>query len=73
MFPYASQADFILKHGRGFEWRALPPGVRMGTARQCFRNSVRLALEKPRSYTYVDGYAIKQVGPSASSGARVVR
>jgi hypothetical protein len=28
--PYASQADFILKHGRAFEWRALPHGVRMG-------------------------------------------
>jgi hypothetical protein len=60
VFPYASQADFILKHGRGFEWRALPPGVRMGTARQCFRNSVRLALGKPRSYTYVEGYAINR-------------
>jgi hypothetical protein len=57
-FPYASQADFILKHGRAFEWRVLPPGARMGTARQCFRNSVRLALGKPRFYTYVEGYAI---------------
>ncbi len=56
--PYASQADFILKHGRAFEWRALPRGVRMRTARQCFRNSVRLALLEPRFYTYVEGYAI---------------
>jgi hypothetical protein len=30
----------------------------MGTARQCFRNSVRLALREPRFYTYVEGYAI---------------
>src|ERR1017187_10673452 len=36
---YASQADFILKHGRAFEWRALPHGVRMGAPRQCFRNA----------------------------------
>jgi len=57
-FPYASQADFILKHGRAFEWRAVPPAVRMGTARQCFRNSVRLAIGKPRLYTYVERYAI---------------
>jgi len=57
-FPYASQADFILKHGRGFEWRALPPGIRMGMALQCFRNSVRAALGRPRFYTYVEGYAI---------------
>ena len=57
-FPYASQADFILKHGRAFEWRVVPPGVRMGTARQCFHNSVRLALGKRRFYTYVEGYAI---------------
>jgi hypothetical protein len=56
--PYASQADFILKHGRAFEWRALPHGVRMGVPRQRFRNAVRLALRKPRSYTYVEGYAI---------------
>lgn len=55
---YASEADFILKHGRAFEWRALPHGVRMGVARQCFRNAVRLALRKPRFYTYVEGYAI---------------
>jgi hypothetical protein len=55
---YASQADFILKHGRAFEWRALPHGVRMGAPRQCFRNAVRLALRKPRLYTYVEGYAI---------------
>jgi hypothetical protein len=56
--PYASEADFILKHGRAFEWRALPHGVRMGVPRQCFRNAVRLALRKPRFYTYVEGYAI---------------
>ena len=57
-YPYASQADFILKHGRAFEWRALPHGVRLGLPRQCFRNAVRLALRKPRTYTYVEGYAI---------------
>ena len=56
--PYASEADFILKHGRAFEWRAVPHGVRMGVPRQCFRNAVRLALRKPRFYTYVEGYAI---------------
>ena len=59
-YPYASQADFILKHGRAFQWRALPHGVRMGAARQCFRNSVRLALRRPRFYTYVEGYAINK-------------
>jgi hypothetical protein len=57
-YPYASQADFILKHGRGFEWRTLPHGVRTGVPRQCFRNAVRLALRKPGFYTYVEGYAI---------------
>ena len=57
-YPYASQADFILKHGRAFEWRALARGVRMGVPRQCFRNSVRLALRRPRFFTYVEGYAI---------------
>src|ERR1039458_4976335 len=30
----------------------------MGVPRQCFRNAVRLALRKPRFYTYVEGYAI---------------
>jgi hypothetical protein len=56
--PYASQADFILKHGRAFEWRALPRGVRMGVPRQCFRNAVRLALRRPGLYSYVEGYAV---------------
>lgn len=56
--PYASQADFILKHGRAFEWRAVPRGVRMGTARQCFRNFLRLALRRPQFYTYADRYAV---------------
>ena len=32
----------------------------MGAARQCFRNSVRLALRRPRFYTYVEGYAINK-------------
>jgi hypothetical protein len=57
-YPYASQADFILKHGRAFEWRTLPHGVRTGVPRQCFRKAVRLALRKPGFYTYVEGYAI---------------
>ena len=57
-YPYASQAGYILKHGRAFEWRALPHGVRLGLPRQRFRNAVRLALRKPRTYTYVEGYAI---------------
>ena len=56
--PYASEADFILKHGRAFAWRALPQGVRMGIPRQCFRNAARLALRKPEFYTYVEGFAI---------------
>ena len=56
--PYASEADFILKHGRAFEWCALPQGVRMGVPRQCFRNAARLALRKQGSFTYVEGYAV---------------
>jgi len=57
-YLYASQADFILKHGRAFAWRALPRRLRMGVPRQCFRNAVRLALREPGFYTYVEGYAI---------------
>jgi hypothetical protein len=30
----------------------------LGPPRQCFRNAVRLALRRPRLYTYVEGYAI---------------
>jgi len=59
--PYASEADFILRHGRAFEWRALPRGVGMGSPRLCFDNATRLALRAPRRYTYTEGYAINRL------------
>jgi hypothetical protein len=57
---YNSEADFILKNGRSFEYAALPSGVRMGQPRECFRNAATLALRKPGIYTYVEGYAVNR-------------
>lgn len=57
---YNTEADFILKNGRGFEWHKLPRGMRSGRPRECFRNAASLALCKPDLYTYVEGYAINR-------------
>ena len=57
---YTSEADFILKNGRSFEYAALPRGVRMGRPRECFRNAATLALRKPDIYMYVEGYAVNR-------------
>jgi len=57
---YTSEADFILKNGRSFEYAALPRGVRMGRPRECFRNAAALALRKPGMYMYVEGYAVNR-------------
>jgi hypothetical protein len=57
---YTSEADFILKNGRSFEYAALPRGVRMGRPRECFRNAAALALRKPDMYMYVEGYAVNR-------------
>jgi hypothetical protein len=59
--PDASRAGFILKHGRAFAWRALPRGIQKGEIRHCLENACRLALLKPVSYTYVEGYAINRL------------
>ncbi len=56
--PYAGKVEFILKHGRAFEWRPLPRGVRRGAMRHCWENAYRLAVRKPDLFTYVEGYAI---------------
>jgi hypothetical protein len=60
-YPDAGKADFILKHGRAFTWRALPRGIQKAEVRHCLENACRLALLKPVSYTYVEGYAINRL------------
>ena len=57
---YNTEADFILKNGRAFEWQELPRGMRSGLPRECFRNAASLALRKPDLYTYVEGYAFNR-------------
>src|SRR5260370_504009 len=60
---YTSEADFILKNGRSFEYAALPRGVRMGRPRECLRNAAKLALRKPDIYMYAEGYPVNRVIP----------
>lgn len=56
----AAKANFVLQHGRSYEWRALPRGVRPGEPRRCFDNAVGLALRSSALYTYAEGYAINR-------------
>ena len=56
--PYTSQADFILQHGRSFELKPLPKGIRYRTPRLCFHNCAKLVLWRPNTFTYCEGYAM---------------
>ena len=56
-FLYASHAEFLLRHGRSFEWHPFPRRLRRGVPRQCYRNAARLALRSGR-FVYVEGYAV---------------
>lgn len=54
--PYPTIYHFLLRHGRDFSWRPLPPSLRRGLPRQCFLNAMLLAFRSPR-YIYVEGLA----------------
>ena len=56
-FPYSSYADFILRHGRPYEWHPFPQRLARGVPRACYRNAARLALRSAR-YIYVEGCAV---------------
>ena len=56
-FLYTSHADFILRHGRAYEWHQFPRRLTRGVPRACYRNAARLALRSAR-YTYVEGCAV---------------
>jgi hypothetical protein len=54
---YTSYADFILRHGRAYEWHPFPGRLARGVPRACYRNAARLALRSAR-YIYVEGCAV---------------
>ena len=58
---FATIRDLVLKHGRHYTPKALPPGRWRGGFRLCYANALRAA--KSGRWIYVEGYAIpKQTG-----------
>jgi len=56
-YPYTSEADFILRHGREWPLPRRRRRIQTGPLKDCFRNAARLALRFPKRFTYVEGYA----------------
>src|SRR4051794_40728183 len=59
-FRYRWIEDFVLRHGIAYEPRPLPPSIRRGPMKGCFRNAYRLS--KREGLTYVEGYALDRSG-----------
>jgi hypothetical protein len=54
-FHYRGMQDFVLRHGRFFEPRPVPKGIKPGPVGECYSNAfVRASLGK---IPYVEGYA----------------
>ena len=50
-------SEFILRHGRVFEWKPFPAQLTRGAPRQCYLNATLLAF-RSAGYIYVEGYAV---------------
>jgi hypothetical protein len=59
-FEYANLFDFLLRHGRHYTPRELPPGTWRGGERMCFGNSIYLG--DALGLQYVEGYAMTAFG-----------
>lgn len=66
-WEYGSPEDFVLRHGRAYEWAPLPEGFEYGEAKQCYANAANLVLLRDFpgasfydgvDLTYVEGYAM---------------
>ena len=62
-YIYAGPEDFLLSHGKWYDWQPWPSDVHRGMSRMCFGNAIILAAS--RGWKYVEGYAISQVGEDA--------
>lgn len=60
-WKYNGMEDFLLRHGRAFEYKPLPRGVKRGVIKQCFANSYKLA--KRRGWNYCEGVALGSIIP----------
>jgi hypothetical protein len=54
--------EFVLKYGRFFKYKELPPQYKRGVIKECYSNAGQLALFN-RDLTYVEGYAYGAVIP----------
>ena len=55
--PAAVFADLLLKHGRFYSPRRLPPQVPLGKPQACFHNAFSVAL-RHEQFGYAEGYAL---------------
>jgi len=56
-----SPAQWLLDHGQAFERGPLPKGVRRGPVKQCYANSLKLALDGGGRFVYCEGMAINMI------------
>jgi hypothetical protein len=55
-YEYRSQFDFVLRHGKFYEPRPLPPGMWKGPPKVCYGNAIILGAVA--GLRYVEGFAI---------------
>ena len=56
--PYETAEAFLLKHGREWPWAPLPTRVNFGVAKACFHNALTLAIRRPTTVVYAEGWAM---------------
>jgi len=54
---FATMRDLVLKHGRCYNPKPLPPGRRQSRFRLCYSNT--LGAARTRKYIYVEGFALR--------------
>lgn len=67
-YEYWGMEDFLLRHGRFFDVSKLKAAFISGTPKQCFNNSVELAV-RVKGYRYVEGLALTEGLPLPVSHA----
>jgi hypothetical protein len=56
-FKYSCIEEFVLKNGKNFPYKPLPPSVKRGEPKMCFKNATQLMIDRD-DLTYVEGYAL---------------
>jgi hypothetical protein len=59
-YEYAGPEDFLLRHGKWYDWKPWRRDLSRGQTKACFGNSIILAAE--HNWKYVEGYAMAHIG-----------